>query len=184
MADDDWSNIVGEWHKGEKHIQSVLHVPPRDNPTSPFLPRLYAKILENAPLLAIGTLDSKNRPWTSLWSGEPGFARSLGPSSMVGVKAIVDSKYDPVVEALLGGRHAEKVEQEEGAGRIVSGLGVNLHGRSRVKLSGRMVVGALEPVESGSEGEEAGANEIQLVIKIEQSIGKLPPFIWHDFATD
>ena len=152
-------------------MHSLLRVPPQDNPTSPFLIPRAAHLLQTAPLLAIGTLDSLRRPWTTIWGGEPGFARSLG-SSVIGIKTIVDTKYDPVIETLLGGRQAEEVVKEEGAGRIISGLAIDLNQRTRAKISGRMVAGALGQVKSASPDEEIGGGEVQLVIKVEQSLGK------------
>ena len=52
-------------------------------------------------------------------------------------------------------------------GELMSGLAIDLDSRLRVKLSGRMVAGALQEPEKDS-----GAAEVQLVVKIETSLGE------------
>ncbi|KAI4276748.1 MAG: hypothetical protein LQ337_002274 [Flavoplaca oasis] len=52
--------------------------------------------------------------------------------------------------------------------RIVSGLGIHLATRSRVKLAGKLVAGALDRISMQDCGQMA---EAQLVIKVEQSLG-------------
>lgn len=160
------------WHKGEVKMHTLLHVPYQDNPTSSFLTPGAAYLAQTAPVLAIGTLDTSQRPWTSIWGGESGFARSLG-SSVLGVKTPVGLEQDPVIEALLDGRAAgEVVKEEEGAGRPVSGLFIDLMRRKRVKFSGRMMAGTLSRVGSDAYGGEVAVGEVQLVLKVEQSLGK------------
>ena len=153
------------WHAGEEEMHKSLRVPHMDNPTSPYLTPFAQNLLMRSPLLAIGTLDSEGRPWTTLWGGEPGFSRAIA-QSIIGVRATVDRTYDPVVETLLGGKADGEVIQEQGTGRMVGGLAIDLESRSRVKLYGRMVAGALSATEKG-------IGEVQLVVKIEQSLGML-----------
>lgn len=160
------------WHKGEVEMQTLLHVPYQDNPTSPSLTPGAAYLAQTAPILAIGTLDASEQPWTSIWGGEPGFARSLG-SSVLGVKTLADLEHDPVIEALLGGRgDGEVVKEEEGVRRPVSGLFIDLMKRKRVKLSGRMIAGALSRVGSDAPQGNASVGEVQFVMKVEQSLGE------------
>ncbi|KAJ9640339.1 hypothetical protein H2199_005878 [Coniosporium tulheliwenetii] len=141
-------------------MHRLLRVPEQDNPTSSMLTPQAAFMLQRAPLLAVGTLDTSNRPWTTIWGGEPGFSRSLG-ASIVGVRTAVDGKYDPVVETLNGG-----------------GLAIDLATRKRVKLFGRMVAGALSRADVEAEGgEKGGQGEIQLVVRIEQSLGNCPKYL-------
>lgn len=153
------------WHTGEKEMQRLLRVPDMDNPTQPYLtPNAYTRLMQS-PLLAVGTLDTDGRPWTTIWAGERGFVRPIAQSIM-GLKTTVDRCFDPVVDILLGNSTNGEVQREEGAGRMVSALGIDLQTRSRVKLYGRMVVGALTATEEG-------VGEVQLAVKIEQSLGKL-----------
>ena len=153
-------------------MQSLLHVPDRDNPTSPGLAPYARRLLHISSLIAIGTLDAEGRPWTTLLGGEPGFATSLG-QSIVGLKTLVDRRYDPVIGVLLGDKQDEAVEEEKGDGSLVSALGIHLATRERVKLSGKMIAGALrhrEPT-SGVGGDENSVAEVHLVFAIQQSIG-------------
>lgn len=158
------------WHGGELSMHEKLHTPSdMDNPTVPMLSQQAARMLERAPLLAIGALDDQLRPWTSVWGGAPGFSRSLG-QSVIGIRTSVASHSDPVVEALVGKRPDGQIVKEEGAGRMVSGLTFDLATRKRVKLYGRMIAGALKSIDlDGHNGELE--SEIQLVVHVEQSLG-------------
>lgn len=161
-----------QFHEGEKKMRSLLHVPDGYNPTSPGLSPHARRLLHISSLIAIGTLDADGRPWTTLLGGEPGFARSLG-QSIIGVKTLVDRKYDPVIGLLLGNEQDGMIHKEIEAGRLVSALGIHLATRDRVKLSGKMVAGALEhhgPTSEAGEHEN-GTAEVQLVFAIQQSLG-------------
>lgn len=103
----------------------------------------------------------------------------------MGIKAQVEGLWDPVVEVLVGGKDgdgdggsgSEKVvvrREEEGKGRMISGLTIDLERRKRVKFFGRMVVGALgwrrrtRKGEEEEDGREESIAEMQLVLKVEQ----------------
>lgn len=156
-----------QWHSGEEQMHKLLRVPDQDNPTSPYLTPFGNMILTRSPLLALGTLDKDDRPWTTLWGGEAGLSQVIG-QSIIGVKTTVDRKYDPVVEALLGKEADGEVVNPDGPGNMVSGLGIDLETRTRVKLYGRMVAGAINAT-------AGDAGEAQLVVKIEQSLGSSYP---------
>jgi hypothetical protein len=96
-------------------MHQLLRVPPQDNPTSAMLTPQASFMLQRAPLLAFGTLDSQSRPWTTLWGGEPGFSEPLG-GGFIGTRTLVDGKHDPVVQALVG--DAEKGEMAESWSRV------------------------------------------------------------------
>ena len=169
------------FHKGEQQMHKLLHVPDMDNPTSGMLTTQAMFMLQRAPLLAIGTLDSQDRPWTSLWGGHPGFTESLG-GGIIGTRTIVDGPNDPVVQALVGG--AEKGEMIQGNQKMVSGLTIDLMTRKRVKLFGRMIAGTVDEVvveyENGTapaDGAPEKQNQIQLITKIEQSLGNCPKYL-------
>ncbi|RDW85537.1 hypothetical protein BP5796_03862 [Coleophoma crateriformis] len=158
-----------QWHEGEVDLHRRLRVPLNDNPTVAQLSPFGANVLLRSPLLALGTLDAEGRPWTTVWGGEPGFSRAIA-QSIIGVKTTVDRGYDPVVETLLGTKGDGEVIKEEGRGRMVSALAIDLESRNRVKLYGRMVAGALQATEEG-------IGEVQLVVKIEQSLGNCPKYL-------
>ncbi|KAI9878708.1 MAG: hypothetical protein M1830_010752 [Pleopsidium flavum] len=147
-----------------------------ENPTSPFLTPGAAYMLQYSPLLALGTLDKEGKPWTTIWGGEPGFSRPIA-HSIIGIKTLVDRKNDPVVETLLGASDDGEVIREESKGRMVSGLAIDLASRRRVKLAGRMVAGALGQLGGEGEVDESAKGEMQLVVKIEQSLGNCPKYL-------
>lgn len=153
-----------QWHEGEEKMHKLLRVPLGENPTSPFLSPFAATILQRSPLVAYGTLDSEGNPWTTVWGGERGFSRAIA-QSIVGVQATIDREYDPVAEVLFGKNADGEVIDEDGDGKMVGGLGIDLETRRRIKLYGRMVAGALHSTEEG-------IGEAQLAINIEQSLGK------------
>lgn len=170
------------FHEGETRMHKQLKVPSLDNPTAGMLTQQAVFMLQKAPLLAIGTLDSEGHPWTSLWGGEPGFSEPLG-SGVVGTRTPVDSSWDPVVQALVG--HAAKGEMAKGNDKMVSGLSFDLMTRKRVKIFGRVMAGCVDELETaskddpekGSEPPNVKQDQIQLVTRIEQSLGNCPKYI-------
>lgn len=118
---------------------------------------------------------------------EEPLAQPLGRNGVMGIKSQVEGLWDPVVEVLVGGKGdgdggsgsgsgSEKVvvrREEEGKGRMISGLTIDLERRKRVKFFGRMVVGALGWRRRGEEedGREESIAEMQLVLKVEQRYG-------------
>lgn len=166
-----------QWHEGEKKMAQMMHTPPHDNPTVPTLSPQLSNHLKIAPLISIGTLDSQGRPWTTLWgSGQKGLSQPLG-GGIVGIRTPVTGKFDPVVEELVGKEPTGQVTREEGKGRMVSGLTIDLETRKRVKMYGRMVAGALGSRDDEVTEHEESVAEIQLVLKIEQSLGNCPKYL-------
>ena len=163
-----------EWHEGENLMHSLLHVPEQENPSTPGLSPYGIHIMMRSPLCALGTLDHIGQPWTTLLGGEPAFTRPIG-RSIIGIKTLVDRKYDPVVEILVGSTKDGEVSEQGRVGRVLSGLPIDLMTRSRLKISGKMVAGALGELGLGAGKEEDGVGEIQLVVKIDHSLGKQLP---------
>jgi hypothetical protein len=153
-----------QWHKGEEEMHTLLRVPDQGNPSSPYLSPFAANLLTRSPLLAVGTLDTEGRPWTTIWGGEAGFAQPVA-QSIIGMKTTVNRELDPVLRELLGDIADDEVYQEKGVGRMVGGLAIDLETRRRVKLYGRMVAGAFTRMTDN-------IGEVQLVVKIEESLGK------------
>lgn len=154
-----------EWHEGEEEMHRLLKVPAETNPVTPFLAPGAGSLVHRAPLLALGCLDKDMRPWTSLWGGEPGFARPVGDGAMA-VSAPVDREHDPVLRALLGDSGINEVVQYQDKGPILAGLAIDLETRKRVKLFGRMKAG-------GSTAEGVGG----FLFEIEGSLGNCPKYI-------
>ncbi|CAI7635128.1 unnamed protein product [Penicillium glandicola] len=150
------------WHEGEEKLHHWLRVPHRDNPTAPYLSPRAASFLEESPLLALGTLDSQGRPWSTIWGGTAGFAAPVA-ESLIRLQTQVDSKYDPVVQALLTSNQTDPYTE-----KMVGGLAIDLENRRRVKLYGRMVAGSLSDEDAG---------QAQLVVHIEESLGNCPKYM-------
>ena len=127
--------------------------------------------------MALGTIDESGRPWATVWGGETPLAQPVA-ESIIGIRTMVDSKTDPVVDLLYGGRDDGEVVKEQGAGRMVSALTIDLERRKRVKLYGRMVAGALGRLGPDDGGDSAiSVGQVQLVVKIEQSLGNCPKYL-------
>ena len=163
-------------------MHQLMSVPEHDNPTSSMLTPQASFMLQRAPLLAIGTVDDQGQPWTTIWGGEPGFSQPLG-SSIIGTRTLVDRKYDPVVQSLIGGRDDGEVVKGEGLGKMVSGLSIDLMTRKRVKIYGRLIAAALSRISEDEDKEEmhqesdtSAQGQVQLVVRIEQSLGKSSPW--------
>ncbi|KAH7397301.1 hypothetical protein BKA66DRAFT_509049 [Pyrenochaeta sp. MPI-SDFR-AT-0127] len=163
------------WNEGEERMQRLLHVPEQDNPTSTMLTPQASFMLQRGPLLALGTLDSQSRPWTTLWGGTPGFSEPLG-GGFIGTRTLVDGKNDPVVQALVGNaKHGEMLQLTDG-GKMLAGLAIDLVSRKRVKIAGRMVAGTVRGVEVEGRTDTA-QDQIQLITKIDQSLGNCPKYL-------
>ena len=147
-------------------MHMLLKVPYQANPNTPFLTPQRAYMLQAVPLVAVGSLDKEGRPWATIWGGEAGFAQQIAPS-IVGFRTTVDSKYDPVADILFGGRTDGEIVKEQGKGKMVTALGIDLESRSRVKLFGHMLAGALGAKDESKDS----TGEVQLVVKIEESLG-------------
>jgi len=52
-------------------------------------------------------------------------------------------------------------------------LTIDLETRKRVKLAGRMIAGALGSLDEDGQSEHTGIGQVQLVVKIESSLGEL-----------
>ena len=131
---------------------------------------------QTAPLLALGTLDAQGRPWATILGGEVPLAQQVAPS-VLGIRGMVSCGVDPVVREVFGGRDDGEVVRSEGAGRMISGLTIDLEKRTRVKLYGRMIAGACSRMGEAEAEAEAAVGNIQLVVKIEQSLGNCPKYL-------
>jgi hypothetical protein len=160
------------WNEGEQKMHQLMRAPEEDNPSAPTLTPRAAYLTQESPLIALGTLDKDGKPWTTVWGGKPGFAGAFAQTTL-GIRSLVDTKHDPVVQALLGVKADGEVVRPDGQGKMVSGLAIDLENRRRVKLYGRMVAGALEGL-----GSAGVFGQAQLAVNIEQSLGMSPSFIF------
>jgi hypothetical protein len=164
------------FNEGEMTMRKSFNVPDRPNPTSLFLTPNGQFMISHAPLLGLGALDADGRPWSTVWGGEPGFA-SVIDRDIVGMRALVDRVYDPVVTALFGESNVAEgsITHSESRNKMISGVTIDLENRKRVKLYGKVVLGTLEDPEDNNSAENSGLSgkrgHAQLVVKIEESLG-------------
>ncbi|KAI5807374.1 hypothetical protein DFH27DRAFT_316401 [Peziza echinospora] len=157
-----------EFHAGEMSIRELFNVPLGYNPTSPYLaPNALNFLSNNANLLVTGTLDSQDRPWSSILWGEPGFIMGLN-NTMVGLSASAGHG-DPIFDTMGDGK--------EFKGRKVSGLAVNLAGKRRWKIFGRLNMGKFETAAGGDYG------KVQMLLNILESLGNCPKYITTRYLT-
>lgn len=161
-------NLVSNlgWHEGEQQMQNLLHVPPQKNPTSRGLTQYGSRVLQDSPLLALGTIDRDGRPWTTILGGQQGFAKHVGGSEVF-IKTMVDYKYDPVMNIFFQGKNAAKAVYN----KKLSGLTINLATRDRVKLAGRMVYNSIGLMEEDGVHKIRGS-ELQMGIMVDYSLGR------------
>ena len=165
------------WHEGEQRMHKLTKVEKRENPNSPCLTPGAANMIQRAPLLALGTVDGSGRPWATVLGGQTPVAQPVA-RSVIGIRTLVDSKTDPVIDILFKGRGDGEVVKEQGAGRMIAGLTIDLEKRQRVKLYGRLVAGALSSIGDVQDKYTSGsAGQVQLVVKIEQSLGNCPKYL-------
>lgn len=161
-----------EWHEGEIAMHEQLKVPKSQNPTFPGLADRYGLRVMHSSLVALGTLDKAGRPWTTIWGGERGFARPVA-EDVLALNSSVDTRYDPVFKALWDGIDEEGVLQgainrpNDGEGKVMSGLAIDLETRDRVKLAGKMIAGATVD----------GGKSVQLAMAVTESLGNCPKYL-------
>lgn len=156
-------------------MRDLLHVPPGGNPTAPGLPMPYAMRVRQSPLVALGTLDSQNRPWTTIWGGERGFAGPVA-QGVLGFNSAVDMRHDPVFEALWTNTDDDGiVRPNDGQGKMMSALAIDLETRDRVKLAGVMVAGAVVKHDDDDDKESAG--DVQAAMVVTESLGNCPKYL-------
>lgn len=162
-----------DFHEGEKEMHMLMRVPERDNPTTPYLSPGAGMLVMTTPILALGTTDPEGRIWSTIWGGEEGFARPIA-QSVIGVRALVDRLYDPVLETLVGTTANNEVIKADGPGKMVSALAINLSNRKRAKIFGRMMLGTLNDLEEHTTPEEKDGEraQVQLVVHVDESLGK------------
>ncbi|CAM1506386.1 Fc.00g060270.m01.CDS01 [Cosmosporella sp. VM-42] len=163
-------SAVSEFHPGERAMHNLLKVPRLENPTAPGLPVQYGMRVMQSSLLALGTLDEEGRPWTTVWGGERGFARAVA-QGVLGINSVVDTEFDPVFKSLWGGSGGEDgeiVRPNDGQGKAMAALSIDLQTRDRVKLGGKMIAGAV-----------VGASEsrIQMAMAVTESLGNCPKYL-------
>jgi hypothetical protein len=143
----------------------------RPNPTSLEFPPAHGVRIASNHLLGLGTLDDEGQPWSTIWGGERGFAKRIA-KGVLGIRAVVDRQYDPVVQALLGsavpGKHVRRDDETIGR-KFMSGISIDFDSRDRVKVMGRLLTGEAE--------DNNNVGEVQLAMLVQESTGNCPKYI-------
>ncbi|KAK4201116.1 hypothetical protein QBC40DRAFT_278882 [Triangularia verruculosa] len=164
---------VKGWHDGERAVHTLLGVPTssRENPTNVGLSWSHGDRVSVSPLIAIGTLDDRGRPWTSIWGGERNFARQISQDRLA-IASLVDKAHDPVVKALGLDRLAESGLGQTSGNKAISALSIDLESRDRVKLAGKVVVGTLV-----TKADSKTIAQVQIGFQVEESLGNCPKYL-------
>ena len=148
-------------------MHKLLQVPDQYNPTSPGLSPHAQRLLHLSSLFALGVVDDEGRPWTTLFGGEQGFARSID-HSIIGMAALSNVRYDPVVQTILDGSIGDPR-----TARDFSALGVHLASRDRVKLQGKVLGAGVTDSAEDDNPDQPAFGEVQLALAILGSLGRL-----------
>jgi hypothetical protein len=125
------------WHRGERAIQQKLHYDDVMSEAytwvSSELPNQQRAFHETLPFVPVTTLDSKGRPWGSIFAGKdgkPGFIRSPSDTSLIMNISLWQG--DPFVENstlfLPSTRHGDAM--------LLAGIGIEFETRRRNKFAG------------------------------------------------
>ncbi|KAL2692141.1 hypothetical protein Neosp_002547 [[Neocosmospora] mangrovei] len=165
-------SAVSDFHPGERAMHQLLKVPRMGNPTIPGLPTRYGMRVMQSSLVALGTLDKDGKPWTTIWGGERGFARPVA-ENVLAFNSAVDTKNDPVFKAFWDGIDEDGIQQgainrpNDGQGKGMAGLAIDLETRDRVKLAGNMIAGATVD----------GGKAVQMAMAVTESLGNCPKYL-------
>ncbi|RLL67630.1 pyridoxamine 5'-phosphate oxidase family protein [Streptomyces sp. Z26] len=180
-----------QWHAGEEAMHRLLRVPYEDNPTTRGLPAVYGSTLPHFPLFALGAVDRHDRVWTTLFGGRPGTA-GLVSSGVLGLAFPARLRRlpveegggwvgpDPVLEALVSGTPSSDGQPIDLSGKTVSGLALDLETRTRVKVAGRAIRGAVLEKQPAGGTVPAGGTEpvdVRLAVAVEESLGNCPKYL-------
>lgn len=180
-TDDD--RVLSQWHPGEETLHRLLQVPYEDNPTAPGLPAAYGLWMSQSPLVALGTIGTDGRVWTTLLGGAPGTATAAADSVLrVKFQTRLESRpaepgdrwtgTDPVLEGLLYD------EDTDGRGRLVSGLVIDLEHRGRVKIAGRMLGGIMvERLTKTTPSEADEPVDVEVNVAVDETLGNCPKYL-------
>ncbi|KAL7946122.1 hypothetical protein V8C42DRAFT_352991 [Trichoderma barbatum] len=155
-------------HDGEVAVYQMLKLPISSDPTSSGLPKNHAVRAMKSPLVALGTLDNKGRPWTTIWGGEIGCIKLIA-EDVLRFDSKVDARHDPVFQTLLGSdtvKTGNAILSKSGRGKMMAALTIDLEGQDRVKLMGRMLVGT-----------EDKDGRVGVAMDIEESLGNCPKYL-------
>lgn len=122
------SEVKSPFHRGEKEIHSRLGIEENVEELGrrtirTYMPEEHQAFFSLLPLLIVGTVDTRCRPWASALAGEPGFVRAAGSHALnVTARPIYG---DPVGETLVDGAD-------------IGVLGLEFQSRRRNRVNGKV----------------------------------------------
>jgi uncharacterized protein len=123
----DINHVVRGYHAGEVRVQTVAgvrHVAARrETALTPTIPEVARLFLEERQMVILSTIDPEGRPWASVLTGPPGFARALDAHTV-----------RLAAEPIAGDPLAEYIETAD----LVGVLTMDLEHRRRLRVNGRM----------------------------------------------
>lgn len=117
------------FHEGEQALQRHTNTRERIEKMGrkvirDFMPDQHRELFEALPMLIAGSLDARQRPWTSILTGRPGFLHSPDPR-ILEVRA-------PIV-------HGDPLGRNLAPGAPVGLLGIELETRRRNRMNGHVI---------------------------------------------
>lgn len=124
------------FHEGERLLQTKLGVRDKiemvgSRIVRDFMPDEHREFFAQLPWMLVGSVDASGRPWASVLVGEPGFAASPDPRTLVLAAAPVSG------DILADDLHV---------GAPLGLLGIELHTRRRNRLNGTIVERSAERI--------------------------------------
>lgn len=123
MAKRDWPFHAGEIRAQERAGARESIAPWARRVVRPYLPEQHRLFYRSLPFLVIAARDGKGRPWATVLTGRPGFARALDQTSL-----LIDAAL-PRGDALEGALHP---------GADAGLLGIDLATRRRNRVNGKV----------------------------------------------
>ena len=156
-------------HEGELDVQRRMGSPPEFEQVlpayiSPDMPEQHAAFYAGLPYMAVATLDSKGRPWTSLLVTQAIDAPQIGIRVTGANRLQIHSAThaaDPFVRAL----HDKHSQQADGA-TYFAGVGVDFSNRRRNKVAGYV-----------KQFDHATDGRLILELESDQHLGNCPKYI-------
>src|SRR4051794_30258272 len=79
---------LSPFHEGEREVQARAGVRERIERAGgrfvrQFMPDQHRELFAQLPMLLVGSIDARGRPWASMLAGRPGFVASPDPATLV-----------------------------------------------------------------------------------------------------
>ena len=122
-------DVLSPYHEGEQALQRRTGMRERVERVGrkvirDFMPDQHRELFEALPMLLVGSLDARRRPWASILTGLPGFLRSPDPRTL---------------EVHAPALHGDPLGGHLAPGVPLGLLGIELETRRRNRMNGRVL---------------------------------------------